>query len=119
MAAPHKMKAYASFDAFEADQSTAHRAILRALRRLVRRVAPGLEEGMKWGNGCWIGPKGPVAFAHVEPDHVQFGFFHGATLDDPLGLLEGRAKYVRHVKLRRAADIDAKALSALLRQAAR
>lgn len=62
-------------------------------------------------------PGGPVAFAHVEPDHVQFGFFAGAQLDDPRGLLEGRAKFVRHVKLRSAGDIDADALAALLRQA--
>lgn len=113
------MKAYASFGAFQADQSAKHRAILRALRRLVRGVAPDLVEGVKWGNGCWIGASGPVAFAHVEPDHVQFGFFAGAQLKDPRKLLEGRAKYVRHVKLRRAEDVDAAALAALLREAAR
>jgi hypothetical protein len=34
-------------------------------------------------------------------------------------LLQGKGQYVRHVKVRKAADIDAKAFGALLRQAAR
>lgn len=114
---PRKMKAYGSFDAFQADQPPAQRRILRALRTLVREEAPTLVEAVKWGNGCWIGPDGPVAYAHCEPDHVQFGFFAGASLDDADGLLEGKGKFVRHVKLR-AAPTDTRHLAALLRQAA-
>lgn len=115
---PHKMKAYDSFDAFQADQPPRHRAILRALRKFVAREAADLEETVKWGNGCWVGPDGPVAFAHCAPDHVQFGFFHGSALSDPDGLLEGKGKFVRHTKLRAAKDIDEAALTPLLHEAA-
>jgi hypothetical protein len=39
-----KMKAYASFDDYVADQSPKNQAIIRALRRFVQRVEPGLSE---------------------------------------------------------------------------
>jgi hypothetical protein len=42
------------------------------------------------------------------------GFFRGAELADPAGLLEGTGKYMRHVKLRPESDIDATALLKLV-----
>ena len=114
-----KMKAYATFDLWFADQSPGNQRILRALRAFVRRVAPKLEESVKWGNGCWVKGASPVAYAYSDEDHVQFGFFRGATLTDPDGLLQGKGQYVRHVKVRRPEDIDERALAALLRQAIR
>jgi hypothetical protein len=113
------MKRYESFDAHLADQSPRDQAVLRALRRLVRRVEPDLEETVKWGNACWTGPSGPVAYAHCAADRVEFGFFNGAALPDPDGLLVGKGAYVRHVPLRAAGDVDRPAVAALLRQAAR
>ena len=114
-----KMKRYASFDEYLADQPTRNRTIIRALRGLVRRVSPGLRESVKWGNGCWVKDDEPVSYVYSATDHVQFGFFRGAALEDPKGLLEGNGKFVRHIKLRKSADIDERAFSALLRQAAR
>ena len=84
---------------------------------LVRQAEPELAEAVKWGNGCWVGQRGPVAYVYSAPDHVQFGFFRGATLRDPKGLLQGSGKYVRHVKLRGKAEIDEPAFARLLRQA--
>src|ERR1700733_3759948 len=42
---------------------------------------------------------GDAAFGYVNTfsAHVNVGFFHGATLDDPAGLLEGSGKRMRHV----------------------
>lgn len=119
MAAPHKMKAYASFDAYAADQSAKNRKVIAALRDFVQRIAPKLEESVKWGNGCWLAAQAPVAYVYSAPDHVQFGFFRGAALADPRGLLEGKAAYVRHIKVRTPDDIDETAFAALLRQAAK
>lgn len=84
----------------------------------MRRAALTLQGTVKWGNGCWVKGGRNAAFVHVEPDHVQFGFFYGATLTDPKGLLQGKGRYVRHVKLRAPSDVDARALAGLLRQAA-
>ena len=57
-----------------------------------------------------------AAFAYVNAfsAHVNVGFFRGAELADPVGLLEGTGKYMRHVKLRPDSDVDAKALKALV-----
>jgi hypothetical protein len=112
-----KMKAYASFDLYLADQSPRNRTVLRALRSFMRKAAPKLEEGVKWGNGCWLDGRVPVAYAYSDVDHVQFGFFRGASLEDPKKLLQGKGQYVRHVKVRKVGDIDSKAFGALVRQA--
>jgi hypothetical protein len=113
------MKAYASFDDYLAGQKPRNRALITALRRFVKRVEPGLSEAVKWGNGCWVGGKGPVAYVYSAPEYVQFGFFRGSSLKDPKELLEGEGKYVRHIKVRVPSDIDVRAFAALLRQAAR
>ena len=112
-----KMKAYASFDDYLKDQTSRNQAIIRALRRFVKRVEPGLNEAVKWGNGCWVGSNGPVAYVYSDTDYVQFGFFRGSSLKDPRGLLEGNGEYVRHVKVRGPSGIDERAFAALLRQA--
>lgn len=112
-----KMKAYASFDEYLEDQSPRNRAIIRSLRRFVKRIAPKLDEAVKWGNGCWVGSKGPVAYVYSDARYVQFGFFNGASLKDPKKLLEGKGQYVRHIKVRNPAAIKERAFAALLRQA--
>ena len=114
-----RMKAYSSFDDYVTDQSPRNQAIIRALRRFVKRVEPGLSEAVKWGNGCWVGKNGPVAYLYSAPEYVQFGFFHGSSLKDPKGLLEGKGEYVRHAKVRALSAIDERAFAALLRQATR
>ena len=111
------MKAYASFDDYLRDQPAKNRTIIRALRKFVGRAAPNLTEAVKWGNGCWVAEHGPVAYVYSADGYVQLGFFRGASLKDPRGLLEGKGAYVRHTKVRAAADIDERAFGALLRQA--
>ena len=114
-----KMKRYASFGEYCADQSPKNRSIIRALRLFAKRVAPALQESVKWGNGCWVKGKVPIAYVYSAPDYVQFGFFRGSELEDPHRLLEGKGQYVRHIKVRKLSDIDETAFRALLRQAAR
>ncbi len=60
-----------------------------------------------------------AAFAYVNAfkAHVNVGFFRGAELSDPNGLLEGTGKFMRHVKLRPEGDIDATALLKLINTA--
>ena len=114
-----KMKRYDSFDEYFADQTAKNQSIIRLLRRFVEREAPQLEESVKWGNGCWLKEKAPVAYVYSAPDHVQFGFFAGARLKDPKGLLRGEGKFVRHIRLQKPSHIDEPAFRALLKQAAR
>jgi hypothetical protein len=62
---------------------------------------------------------GDAAFGYVNAfkAHVNVGFFRGAELADPAGLLEGSGKFMRHVKLIPGRDIDAAALAALIESA--
>jgi hypothetical protein len=64
---------------------------------------------------------GGAAFGYVDAfsAHVNLGFFHGAALDDPAGLLEGAGKRMRHVKVRWGAPVDEAALNALIAAAYR
>ena len=77
-----KMKKYGSFDEYLADQSPKNRSIIRTLRTFVKRVAPGLRESVKWGNGCWVMGNVPVAYVYSAQKYVQFGFFRGSGLKD-------------------------------------
>jgi hypothetical protein len=59
---------------------------------------------------------GGAAFAYVDAfrSHVNLGFFQGAGLPDPQGLLQGGGKFMRHVKLGPARPVDATAVQALV-----
>ena len=45
---------------------------------------------------------------------MNVGFFRGAEIADPEGLLEGTGKFMRHVKLRPDRDFNATALTKLI-----
>ncbi|HXQ13796.1 MAG TPA: DUF1801 domain-containing protein [Caulobacteraceae bacterium] len=64
---------------------------------------------------------GDAAFGYVNAfkAHVNVGFFYGATLDDPAGLLEGAGKRMRHAKVRLAQPVNEPALSELIATAYR
>ncbi|HEX9159860.1 MAG TPA: DUF1801 domain-containing protein [Rhizomicrobium sp.] len=57
-----------------------------------------------------------AAFGYVDAfsAHVNVGFFYGAALDDPDGILEGSGKRMRHVKLRWSQPVDADPLKKLI-----
>ena len=59
---------------------------------------------------------GDAAFGYVNSfrAHVNVGFFRGAEIADPAGLLEGDGRYMRHVKLRPERPIDEAALASLI-----
>jgi hypothetical protein len=60
-----------------------------------------------------------AAFGYVNAftAHVNVGFFRGAELDDPGGLLEGDGRFMRHVKIRPGTGLDEGALVALVNTA--
>jgi hypothetical protein len=64
---------------------------------------------------------GDAAFGYVNAftAHVNVGFFRGAELADPAGLLEGTGRFMRHVKLGPGRDVDDTALSELIATACR
>ena len=67
-------------------------------------------------DGCPVACVGDAPFGYVNAfkAHANVGFFHGAMLADPTGLLEGAGKRMRHVKLRPGKGLDVAALSDLI-----
>jgi hypothetical protein len=72
-------------------------------------------------DGCPTACVEDAAFGYVNAfsGHASVGFFYGADLADPAGLLEGAGKRMRHVKLRWAQPVNAAALSELIAAAYR
>lgn len=70
-------------------------------------------------DGCPVACVEDAPFGYVNrfKAHVNVGFFYGATLEDPAGLLEGSGKRMRHVKLKHGRELDAAAVSDLIASA--
>src|SRR5690348_9708978 len=70
-------------------------------------------------DGCPVACFGDVPFGYVNVfrSHVNVGFFQGATLADPAGLLQGSGKFMRHVRLSPGTAINAAALGRLIEAA--
>ena len=67
-------------------------------------------------DGCPTACVDGAAFAYVGAftGHVSVGFFHGAALPDPAGLLQGSGQFMRHVKLVPGRSLDRPAIEALV-----
>ena len=67
-------------------------------------------------DGCPTACVDDAAFAYVGAfkSHVNIGFFQGASLKDPAGLLHGSGKRMRDVKLRWGEPVNETALHALI-----
>lgn len=92
--------------------------LLARLRELIHEAASGLSEEWKWDTPVWS-QKGNVVAAGVFKDHVKLNFFKGASLEDPKGLFNAglEAKATRAIDFFQGVDIDAPALSDLVRSA--
>ena len=94
------------------------RPVVTLLRKLMRENAAGATEEIKYGIPMWVGT---YAFAFLNPTKtaITFGFSHGVHLVDRFGLLNGRGKWARHVKLRTVADANVPAFRSYIKQAAK
>ena len=101
-------------DSWLADGPAELRSIARQWFERMRECGDDVRELMH--DGCPHACVEDAAFGYVNTfkSHVNVGFFHGAALGDPAGLLEGSGKRMRHVKLRPGAEVDAAALRGLI-----
>lgn len=97
-------------------------ALAGRLRALIVELHPDVVEVPRTGEGVaaygWGEKKMSESYAYLAPQRawVNLGFYHGASLDDPAGIIEGTGARIRHVKVRPDA-VDEVALRALLDQA--
>jgi hypothetical protein len=101
-------------DAWLNADATELRSIARDWFARMRRCGDDVLEAMH--DGCPVACVEDAPFAYVNSfsNHVNVGFYYGAMLADPAHLLEGSGKRMRHVKLGRGHEPDAKALADLI-----
>jgi hypothetical protein len=89
-------------------------AIARTWFRRMRACGEDVGELMHDGCPVVCVDDAPFAYVNVFKSHTNVGFFYGAHLDDPAGLLEGSGKNMRHVKLRPGRETDSAAIGNLI-----
>ena len=87
-----------------------------SLRKLIRETAPDATESIKWAQPVYE-VNGPMCYIKAFKNHVNFGFWRGADLSDPEGLLETSGSKMAHIKLSAVKDIRKKPFQSLLRAA--
>jgi hypothetical protein len=80
----------------------------------IRRCGADVRELMHDGLATACVGDAPFAYVGVFSAHVNVGFYHGASLPDRAGLLQGSGKRMRHVKLKPGVAIDETGLEALI-----
>lgn len=89
-------------------------ALARTWFQHLRACGPDVREVLHDGHPTAC--VGDAAFAYINAftAHVNLGFFQGAALPDPQGLLEGSGRFMRHVKLRPGVPLTTKSLEDLI-----
>ncbi len=96
------------------------RPIVIRLKELIINLHPEAVEVVRLGERAatfGLGPKKmSEGYAYVLPykNWVNLGFYKGAVLQDPKGLLEGAGKNLRHIKIHSLSDIELPEIKALL-----
>ena len=99
------------------------RPIAVRLRDVVLDVDPSVVEVVRLGDRAatyGVGPrKMSDGYCYVLPytSWVNLGFYQGAELPDPTGLLEGTGAKLRHIKVRSLDAIDDPAIRVLIEAA--
>ena len=93
-----------------------HQDVVAMLRALMAEMAPNASEAISYGMPTW---KGEWIFAYIIPTKkdITFGFPRGAQFADTYGLLKGRGKLAKHVKINRLGDANMEALRYYIKQA--
>lgn len=111
---------FGTFDGLMAQTEASLRPIAKRLRQIVLEVHPDATEVVRLGDRAatyGLGPKKmSEGYCYVLPytRWVNLGFYVGAELADPEGLLEGTGARLRHVKVRSLEESDAPAVRALV-----
>ena len=92
-------------------------AIARAWFAEMRRCGDDVTELLHDGRPTACVAHAAFGYVNVFTSHVNIGFLHGASLEDPARILQGSGRFMRHVKARPGALPDTARLRALVRAA--
>lgn len=101
------------FDHTRESPQRALRAIARRWFEAMRACGADVEVLLHDGHPTACVSEAAFGYVNAFTSHVNVGFFQGAVLADPAGLLQGSGKFMRHVKLRPEEPLDATAEAAL------
>jgi len=92
--------------------------ITAALRKIILDSSPKLIEEYKWSMPNYS-YNGLVCYIQPAKNHVNLGFFKGTELQDkdPNKLLQGTAKMMRHIKIKKMEEIQPDAFTILIQEA--
>jgi uncharacterized protein YdhG (YjbR/CyaY superfamily) len=93
-----------------------HRAIVAAVRSLMKECAPKAEEVISYGMPVYRFEK-PFAWISVGKTAISVGFREGKSFEDRYGLLRGKAKHAKNVRMASLADVNRPALEYYIKQA--
>ena len=114
---------YGTFEELLEIASEELRPIVTALKALVMEIDPNAVEVVRLGDRAatyGLGPKKmSEGYVYIQPNTswINLGFYKGANLNDPTGLMEGTGKRLRHIKVRSLEITDNEGLKALVKQA--
>jgi len=112
---PEEVRQDPAIDVWLKAQAPGLGALARTWFTRMRECGADVRELMHDGCPTACVEDAPFGYVNVFRAHANVGFFHGAELADPTGLLEGSGKRMRHVKVRPEVAVDPAALDALIR----
>ena len=111
------MAKYPSVDAYIATLDEPQSTVVRALRELVRDAVPDAVEVVKWAQPVYE-KNGPFCYIKAFPRYVNLGFWRGASLQDPHGLVHSGGDKMGHVRIATVDEIARARLRPLVKEAA-
>ena len=110
------MAKYKDVEEYAASLSAWQADTVRSLAELVSDNAPDANSVINWAQPVWE-QNGPFCYLKGFKDHLNFGFWRGIDIDDPLGILEGTGDKMRHLKINGRNEFDSIAIGVMIQQA--
>ncbi len=91
--------------------------LVRALDQLIIHAAPDLRASLKWGNLTYHHMQNVCSIVSHK-HYINLQFWDGVHLNDPLQLLTGCGKKMRHIRIEKSADLQLEYIDSLVKHAA-
>lgn len=111
---------FGSFEDLLASTTVALQPVVKELKKVILSIDPQAHEVVRLGDRAatyGLGPrKMKEGYTYILPHKswVNLGFYQGATLADPDGILEGTGKKLRHVKIKSIEEANAENVKTLI-----
>ncbi len=90
---------------------------IESVRSIFNKADQELTEEVKYGGLVFFKSGTLIGGIFLYKKHISVEFSYGADFSDPSGLLEGKGKKRRHLKLLEEQDIDKRSLAFFIKQA--